>query len=56
MVCRRVGLLAGLLLVTVGLGFDYVLVNGEFTVDEGRLTGALPGVVIDRNATRPAAP
>ena len=36
-------------------GIDYVMVNGELTVDAGRLTGALPGVVIDRNEVRPAA-
>ena len=29
-------------------GIEYVMVNGQFTVDEGRLTGALPGVVIKR--------
>lgn len=30
-------------------GVEYVLVNGEFTVDGGELTGALPGLVLDRN-------
>ncbi len=34
-------------------GIEYVLVNGEFTLDEGRRTGALPGVVLDRNVVRP---
>ncbi|NIU35722.1 MAG: amidohydrolase family protein [Gemmatimonadetes bacterium] len=34
-------------------GIEYVLVNGEFTVDGGRLTGALPGRVLDRNELRP---
>ena len=34
------------------VGFDYVLVNGEFTVEGGRPTGALPGVVLDRNEVR----
>ncbi|MFQ5792697.1 MAG: amidohydrolase family protein, partial [Acidobacteriota bacterium] len=29
-------------------GIEYVLVNGRFTVDEGRLTGALPGTVVRR--------
>ena len=29
-------------------GIVHVIVNGEFTVDDGRLTGALPGVVLDR--------
>ena len=29
-------------------GIEYVIVNGRFTVDGGRLTGALPGVVLDR--------
>lgn len=33
-------------------GIDFVLVNGELVVDDGRLTGALPGTVIDRNAAR----
>lgn len=35
-------------------GIDYVLVNGDFTVDGGRLTGALPGVVLDRSTVRGA--
>ena len=29
-------------------GIGYVVVNGRFTVDEGRPTGALPGEVLDR--------
>lgn len=29
-------------------GIDYVLVNGRFTVDDGKPTGALPGAVLDR--------
>ena len=29
-------------------GMLHVIVNGQFTVDDGRLTGALPGVVLDR--------
>ncbi len=29
-------------------GIRYVVVNGRFTVDEGRPTGALPGEVLDR--------
>ncbi|MYD14060.1 MAG: amidohydrolase family protein, partial [Gemmatimonadetes bacterium] len=29
-------------------GIVHVIVNGQFTVDDGRLTGALPGVVLDR--------
>jgi N-acyl-D-amino-acid deacylase len=33
-------------------GIEYVLVNGQFTVDGGSLTGALPGVVIRRAAER----
>lgn len=32
-------------------GIEYVIVNGRFTVDEGELTGALPGVVIQRPTT-----
>ncbi len=36
-------------------GIEYVLVNGEFTVDGGELTGALPGKVLDRNAVRGAS-
>ena len=36
------------------VGFDYVIVNGELAVDHGRLTGALAGVVLDRNDVRPA--
>lgn len=35
-------------------GIKYVIVNGQFTVDEGELTGALPGRVLDRNEVRPA--
>jgi len=34
-------------------GIDYVVVNGELTVDGGRRTGALPGRVLDRNELRP---
>jgi len=34
-------------------GIEYVLVNGTFTVDGGEPTGALPGVVLDRNEIRP---
>ena len=30
-------------------GIEYVIVNGEFTVDKGELTGQLPGVIIRRN-------
>jgi len=30
-------------------GIAYVMVNGELTVDGGQLTGALPGLVLDRN-------
>lgn len=30
-------------------GIAYVMVNGELTVDGGELTGALPGLVLDRN-------
>jgi len=33
-------------------GIDYVLVNGRFTVDGGRPTGALPGAVLDRREKR----
>ena len=29
-------------------GIEYVLVNGQFTVDNGQPTGALPGEVLDR--------
>jgi len=29
-------------------GIEYVMVNGRLTVDQGRLTGALPGRVLDR--------
>lgn len=29
-------------------GIVHVIVNGQFTVDDGRLTGALSGVVLDR--------
>ena len=31
-------------------GIEYVMVNGTLTVDAGALTGALPGVVLDRRA------
>lgn len=34
-------------------GIRFVMVNGALTVDDGRLTGALPGRVLDRNALRP---
>ena len=30
-------------------GIEYVIVNGEFTVDRGELTGNLPGVIIRNN-------
>ena len=30
-------------------GIEYVIVNGEFTVDKGELTGQLPGVIIRNN-------
>jgi N-acyl-D-amino-acid deacylase len=30
-------------------GIEYVIVNGEFTVDQGELTGNLPGVIIRNN-------
>ncbi len=33
-------------------GIRYVLVNGQFTVDKGALTGALPGVVLDRTVVK----
>jgi N-acyl-D-aspartate/D-glutamate deacylase len=33
-------------------GIEYVMVNGVLNVDEGALTGALPGVVLDRRAVR----
>lgn len=36
-------------------GVDYVLVRGEFVVDDGAPTGALPGTVIAPRAPRPAA-
>lgn len=29
-------------------GIEYVIVNGRFTLDGGRLTGALPGAILDR--------
>jgi len=32
-------------------GIEYVLVNGQFTLDHGKLTGARPGVVIERTGT-----
>ncbi len=35
-------------------GIEYVIVNGEFTVDDNELTGALPGVVLDRTEVRGA--
>ena len=34
-------------------GIEYVLVNGKLAVDGGQGTGALAGVVIDRNEVRP---
>lgn len=34
-------------------GIEHVIVNGEFTVDGGELTGDLPGRVLDRNEHRP---
>lgn len=34
-------------------GIKHVLVNGQFTVDNGKLTGALPGAVLDRNQVKP---
>lgn len=34
-------------------GIEYVMVNGEFTVDGGELTGALPGRVLLRQEVRP---
>ena len=37
-------------------GVEYVLVNGEFVVDEGELTWALPGTVITPSAPTKAAP
>jgi N-acyl-D-amino-acid deacylase len=37
-------------------GIMYVLVNGGFTVDQGELTGALPGRVLDRAELRPKSP
>ncbi|MDE2876442.1 MAG: amidohydrolase family protein [Gemmatimonadota bacterium] len=33
-------------------GIDYVLVNGRFTVDGGKPTGATPGAVLDRREKR----
>ncbi len=36
-------------------GIDYVMVNGVFTVDDGRFTDALPGVVIRRGDARPVS-
>jgi N-acyl-D-amino-acid deacylase len=35
-------------------GIEYVLVNGALAIDEGRLTAALAGRVLDRNQARPA--
>jgi N-acyl-D-amino-acid deacylase len=34
-------------------GIDYVLINGEFVVDGGRPTGALPGRVLTKEGVRP---
>lgn len=36
-------------------GIEYVLTNGQFTVDGGRPTGALPGEVLDRREKDSAA-
>ncbi len=33
-------------------GMEYVMVNGVLTLDEGALTGALPGAVLDRREER----
>ncbi len=33
-------------------GMEYVMVNGVLTLDEGALTGALPGAVLDRREVR----
>jgi N-acyl-D-amino-acid deacylase len=33
-------------------GIDFVLINGEFVVDQGKLTGALPGKVITTGPAR----
>ena len=33
-------------------GMEYVLVNGVLTLDQGALTGALPGTVLDRREVR----
>lgn len=33
-------------------GIDFVLINGEFAVDTGKLTGALPGKVLTTGAAR----
>jgi N-acyl-D-amino-acid deacylase len=33
-------------------GIEYVLVNGEFALDRGRVTGALPGVVLAKESSR----
>ena len=38
------------------VGIPYVIVNGEFTVDDGKVTGALPGVVLDRRVERDGRP
>ena len=35
-------------------GIVHVIVHGQITVDEGELTGALPGQVLDRHEVRPA--
>jgi len=34
-------------------GIPYVMVNGEFTVDNGTLTQRLPGRVLDRGELKP---
>ncbi len=36
-------------------GIHYVLVNGRFTVDNGKPTGALPGAVLDRRGKNKTA-
>jgi len=36
-------------------GIEYVMVNGQLTVDQGNLTGALPGRVLDRNEEKSGA-
>ncbi len=36
-------------------GIPYVLVNGEFVIDDGRRTAAVPGRALRRGATRPGS-